>query len=58
MRANVLVMDRLARLPEGGGGEGLFGVIAAGDMAWGKEVHILGVLREEKAYKSVIRKTV
>lgn len=51
-------MDRLARLPEGGGGEGLFGVIAAGDMAWGKEVHILGVLREEKAYKSVIRKTV
>lgn len=49
-------MHRLARLPEGGGGGGLFGAVAAGDKAW--EVHILGVLRYEKAYKPVIRKTV
>lgn len=51
-------MHRLARLPEGGGGGGLFGAIAAGDKAWGKEVLILGVLRYEKAYKPVIGKTV
>lgn len=51
-------MHRLARLPEGGGGGGLFAAIAAGDKAWGKEVHILGELRYEQAYKPVIRKIV
>lgn len=51
-------MDRVARLPEGGVGGGLFGAIAAGDKAWGKEVYILSVLRDEKAHKPAIRKTV